>query len=124
MNRDEQAIFNELTRRKKELPPGWICEAAWPWRECTHLVAPKRKGGVIVKKWEVFVQLPGDGTVADTIEIGRDFKGRGWLGKVVEAALLAAKTHAHRFPRPALKNRTMRIKTAIRPEKKIGHPRG
>lgn len=96
MNRDEQRIYDAL--RQQALPPGWTCEPEFAYRKATHLIAPKRSGGVVVKKWNVHVQLPGTGPASDKIEIGSDFKGRGWLDEIVYVAVKAAFTYADRFP--------------------------
>jgi hypothetical protein len=97
MNKDEQAIFKALSKQK--LPPGWICEKEFFYEHATHLIAPERSGGVVVKKHEVFVQLPGPGPCSPRIDIGHDFKGRGWLDDIVRAAVRAAFTHASKFPK-------------------------
>lgn len=95
MNREEKMIYDALLM--ETLPPGWQCELAWPYRCHTHLVAPQRKGGVVVANRNVKVQLSGDGTCAEQVEVG-DYAGRNWLPNIVEAAVRAAFEYADRFP--------------------------
>lgn len=96
MNRENKKIYDRLVKEK--LPPGWQCVQAWPYRDHTHLVAPQRSGGVIVQKWHVYVQLPGTGPARDTIHISYDYKGRGWLDRIVTDAVKAAFEHVDKFP--------------------------
>ena len=87
MNAESRALHARL-KAEVALPEGWVCELCWPWREHTHLVAPRRKGGVIVKVRTVRVELAGDvcTCVVDIIDGGQDhFKGRRWRERLVRA---------------------------------------
>ena len=91
----EAATLHRALRRLR-LPPGWTCEEAWPWKTGTHLIAPARKGGVIVKHRRVTVQLPGTGPGRPTVNVhdgGRTFAfhGRDWQKRIVAAARLAVR---------------------------------
>lgn len=89
----EQTALHALLENEVSLPDGWICEQAFPWKDGTHLVAPQRSGGVVVRERRVRVQLPGDiGDVcADHVHVtdgesGEEFKGRQWRSRIVVAA--------------------------------------
>ena len=94
MNAEVKKLLAEL--ETKALPPGWECEAAWPWRDGVHLVAPDRRGGIIIHDRNVRVQLPGSGPARDVVDIG-EYRGRGWFEKLVTAAVRAVHDHAHHF---------------------------
>lgn len=72
------------------LPPGWSVEKSWPWKTGTYLVAPERKGGVIVEERHVSVQLPGSGPARARVEITdgdqTNFAGPGWRDRITQAA--------------------------------------
>lgn len=95
MNAEQRKVHERLLA--EELPPGWTCERAWPWGGGTHLVAPGRKGGVVVQHRSVIVQLPGTGgPCSPQVRVG-DFWGRGWLDRMVDAAVRAAREYAPEF---------------------------
>lgn len=86
------------------LPDGWSVEEVHPWRNGTLLVAPERKGGVLVRDRHVSVQLPGSGPASPRVEITDEdqieFVGRGWRERVTQAAVRAAKARANHFTDP------------------------
>ena len=84
------------------LPAGWSVEVSWPWKTDTHLIAPERKGGVIVHAYRtVAIQLPGDGPARSRVQVqdrGEErYMGRGWRERIVEAAVRAAEAYHDTF---------------------------
>ena len=94
MTAEQQRIHEKF--EATELPRGWTCEKAWPWRDGTHLIAPHRRGGVVIKNRCVHVQLPGSPPSSPRVDIG-EFRGRGWLDRMVEAAVKATYKYAPNF---------------------------
>lgn len=96
MNAEQQHIHEVFKWQK--LPAGWTCEKARPWQDGTHLIAPQRRGGVVIKDRRVHVQLPGNhrGPCSPKADVG-EYRGRGWINRMVEAAVKAAHEHAWRF---------------------------
>lgn len=96
VNAEQQRIHERLKAAK--LPHGWTCEEAWPWRNGTHLIAPRRAGGVVVKDRTVHVQLPGNhlGPCSPKVDIG-ELHGKEWLKRMVDAAVQAAHRYAKQF---------------------------
>lgn len=101
MTKDEQAVFDSLSQQ--HLPFGWSCEREFAYDHATHLVAPERSGGVVIKNRCVHVQLPGTGPASNRIEIADDVKGSGWLERITKLAVDAAFKYQYEFP-PHKKN--------------------
>lgn len=110
MNAEARATHALLVQQCEQgnLPSGWSVEAGWPWKKDTHLIAPERRGGVIVSDREISVQLPGHGPASSRIQITDDdnwrFTGRGWQQRLVDAAVRAAEAYHTHFTDPSLQN--------------------
>lgn len=102
MNALEQQLFDLLAREK--LPRGWKCEKAFgPGVSDTHLIAPRRSGGVVVKPGSrmIRVQLPGSGPAAEMVNVEGRFTGPGWLERMVKTAVQTAFEYAPKFRKAA-----------------------